>query len=244
MRVLLLPPLPFYLLIAAGLLWARKDPRKGRLLAAAGLGALVLASLPLVGGFLLRTHQVHEALRLEAPGDRKARAIIVLGGDQNPFAEEYGSSTVGTLTLERLRYAALLHHRTGLPLLVSGGTLARGDRSLAAMMAESLRVDFGVEATWLEERSSNTLTNARHSSGILEAAGIGRAYVVTHAWHMPRAVASFAAQGFEVVPAPMGFRLRPRPDPGDFVPSSRGLQETTYALYEWLGRAWYGLRYL
>jgi len=243
-RVLLLPPLPLYLLIAAGLLWARRDRRKGMILAAASLSVLALLSMPLVGGFLLRSLQSEPALDLDQLPEGVAEAIIVLGGDQNPFAEEYGKATVGTLTLERLRYASLLHHRTALPLLVSGGQLPRADRPLAKMMLESLRVDFGVEAYWIEDQSPNTLANARQSVRMLRDAGVESAYLVTHAWHMPRARACFEAEGFEVICAPMGFRLGPRPDPGDFLPSSKGLQESTYGMYEWLGGIWYRLRHL
>ena len=145
---------------------------------------------------------------------------------------------------DELRFAATLRHRTALPILVSGGHLKRGDRSLARMMEDALRVDFGVDVQWVEEQSSNTLANARQTAALLKEAGLSRILLVTHAWHMPRAKACFDAQGLEVVPAPMGFRLRPRPDAGDFVPSARGLQESTYALYEWLGRIWYELRYL
>jgi len=244
LRLLLLPPLPFYLLIVAGLIWARRDRRKGLALASVSLGVLIVLSMPLVAGFFLRTLQSEPALVLDELDDGGAEVIVCLGGDQNPYAEEYDGSTVGLLTLERLRFAAVLSRRTSLPVLVSGGRLKRGDRSLAKMMEEALRIDFGVEVQWIEERSSNTLANARQTAALLREAGKSRILLVTHAWHMPRARACFDAQGLEVVPAPMGFRLRPRPDAGDFVPSAKGLQESTYALYEWLGRVWYELRYL
>jgi len=244
LRHLLLPPLSFYLLIAAGLVWARRDRRKGLVLASVSLGALTALSMPLFSGFLLRTLQSEPALVLDELDDGVAEVIVCLGGDQNPYAEEYDRSTVGHLTLERLRFAARLNRRTSLPILVSGGHLKRGDRSLARMMEDALRTDFGVEPRWLEERSSNTLANASRTAALLREAGKSRILLVTHAWHMPRARASFEAQGLEVVPAPLGFRLRPLPDAGDFVPSAKGLRESTYALYEWLGRIWYELRYL
>lgn len=242
MNTLVLPPLPLLVLIAAGLVLLPRRRRLGLALAWSGVGLTTLLSLPLVGGFLLDSLQGWPALDLDAPPP--AEAIVVLGADQEVHAPEYGGATVGALTLVRLRYAAHLARRTGAPLLTSGGPLAEVTRPLGELMADCLRDDLGVEVRWVEARSGNTLGNARASAALLAEAGVERVYLVTHAWHMPRARASFLAQGLEVVPAPTGFRVRPRPDPGDFVPSAKGLRESTFALYEWLGRLWYELRYL
>ena len=47
---------------------------------------------------------------------------MILGGGLRRSAPEYGGDTLGRLTLERLRYGAMLAKRTGLPVMVSGGT--------------------------------------------------------------------------------------------------------------------------
>ena len=54
-------------------------------------------------------------------------------------------------------------------------------------MKQVLEREFQVPVTWVEETSRNTLENARGSFQVLGAAGIRRVYLVTHAWHMPRA---------------------------------------------------------
>src|SRR3546814_19898055 len=79
-------------------------------------------------------------------------------------------------------------------------------------MQITLERDFGVEVRWTESESTSTWTNARLSAAKLRAAGIRRFYLVTHAWHMPRALLAFAGTGLEAVPAPPGFA--PRSDVG------------------------------
>src|SRR3546814_11808110 len=68
--------------------------------------------------------------------------------------------------------------------------------------------DFGVEVRWTESESTSTWTNARLSAAKLRAADIRRFYLVTHAWHMPRAMLAFAGTGLEAVPAPTRFVSR------------------------------------
>jgi uncharacterized SAM-binding protein YcdF (DUF218 family) len=187
--------------------------------------------------------QSHPALPPEGtsePLPGGAGAVVVISAGWNPTGPEYGGATVGALTLERLRYGASLSRRTGLPVLVSGGVPQRGHPPLAEMMRDALR-DLGVEARWVEGRSGDTRGNARESAVLLRADGVERIFLVTHAWHMPRAVAAFRSAGLDVIPAPTAFRIRPRLRLRSFWPSARALREGHWALHEWLGRAWYAL---
>ena len=92
-------------------------------------------------------------------------------------------------------------------------------------MQAALR-EFGVSATWVEEGSNNTLENARLTSAMLERAGIKTIYLVTHAWHMPRARMAFERAGFNVIPAPTAYRTHVRVTPLDFVPNARALEDS------------------
>jgi uncharacterized SAM-binding protein YcdF (DUF218 family) len=89
----------------------------------------------------------------------------------------------------------------------------------------------------------DTAGNAALSAAILKAAGIRRIFVVTHAFHMPRARLLFERAGLEVIPAPTAFFSHPNGDwlPGDFLPQPKALQISYYALHEWLGLAWIAL---
>lgn len=235
---LLLPPLLLALLaIAAGLL-AWRGRRLAGVVAAGAALLLLLMATPFVAGTL----SVALDLRIAAaPADApEPGAIIVLGGE---MARGLAGPEVGPLTLERLRAAAALHRRTGLPLLVTGGSLSRGAPPIATMMARSLREDFGVPVRWVEPRAADTRQNALFSAALLRGQGIGAAHLVTHAWHLPRAQGAFARAGFPVFAAPV--RRGGLPDamvPGNWLPRPDHLAQSWYALREWAGLVVYRLR--
>lgn len=116
---------------------------------------------------------------------------------------------------------------------------------MAALMARALR-DFGVEARWIEAASGTTRENAAYAGALLQDAGVRRIALVSHYWHLPRAVPAFRAQGLEVVPVP-GYapapQATPARDPLALLPSARGLGRSSAALHEYLGMLWYRLRY-
>ena len=175
-----------------------------------------------------------------------AEAIVVLSAGRHYDAPEAGGrDIVGPLTLERLRYGAQLHRATGLPVLMTGGAPEDGERApLAELMRRSFEQDFGLPVAWTEAESTNTAENAFLSAAILLPLGIDRVYVVTHAWHMPRARFIFEQAGFTVVPAGTA-HMRPLTvlDLYHFLPQANGLQASYYAMHELLGLAWYHLRY-
>ena len=121
----MLPPTGPLLLALAGLALLGRRPRLGRALAWLGLGALLVLSLPLVSHALLRSLEA-PALDLRRPGE--AQAIVILGGGIRRNAAEFGGDTLARLTLERVRYGALVARTTRLPVLVSGGSVFGGTR--------------------------------------------------------------------------------------------------------------------
>ncbi len=234
---LLMPPLALLLIGGGGWLARKRWPRAARAAIAASIGLLVLFSTPAVSALLLGALQSFPALD-EQRLDHDCGAIVVLAGDAQLHAPEYGDASCGPLTLERLRYGARLSRASGLPLLVSGGAPRAGVRSHAAMMREALERDFGLEVRWSEARSADTRQNLAHSASLLRDAGVARAYLVTHAWHMPRAVAWARSAKLDVVAAPTGFRAPLEWRLSSFLPTSKALRESNWALHEWFGRAW------
>jgi uncharacterized SAM-binding protein YcdF (DUF218 family) len=237
---LLLPPGGLIVLALLGLALTRSHVKAGVAAASFALIALLLLSTPIVSRNLLQTL---EDPYVDPARERSAEAIVVLGGGSYRDAPEYGADTVGALTLERVRYAAHLHRRTGKPVLVSGGNPARLQTNEGQQMKSALR-DFGVTARWVESESSNTFENARLTQRTLKQAGIDSVFLVTHAWHMPRAKMAFQNAGLRVVPAPLGFRTTPpRIAPLDFVPNADALIDSWFFFHEIAGIAWYRLKF-
>lgn len=230
----LLPPLGLLLLALLGLAVRR---RGGTLLAVLSLLLLGVLSMPWAGNRLLAAWQTP----YHAPQAGEADAIVVLGGGVYENAPEYGGDTVPPIVLERLRYAAYLHKKLHKPILVTGGAPS-GGRPEAPIMKAVLERDFGVPVRWAEPGSADTQENARNSAKILKAAGIRRIFVVTQAWHMPRALAWFRLAGLDPVPAGVGFAGKGRITPAAFVPNGKGFAMSYVACHEAVGMFWYRLR--
>ena len=234
--ILLMPPGNGLLLLGLAGLFRRRRWAFG--LAVLGALLLLLQSLPLVSGALMASLEARAGPALQ--GKDGAQAIVVLSGGLSTDAPEYGGDTAGARTLLRLRYGALLAHRYDLPLLVAGGRPDKATRSEAAVMADILAQEFAVKVRWQETQSRNTAENATMSAAILRAAGIRRVVLVTQAFHMPRAARLFRDAGIEVVPAPTNFTATGRSPfaPTDLLPQVSAMQNSYYALHEWLGIAW------
>jgi uncharacterized SAM-binding protein YcdF (DUF218 family) len=167
-------------------------------------------------------------------------AIVVLGSGRYTEAPEYDlADTVSTQGLERLRYAAFLQRKTGLPILVSGGAPGGEDTAEAEHMQAVLSEDFHANVKWVERESRNTVENARYSQALLMPAKVRHIYLVTHAWHMRRAARAFESAGLKVTPAPTGFHTLGRAVrlSGAYLPSAQGMYFTSLALHERLGLA-------
>jgi len=175
--------------------------------------------------------------------DRNGQAIVVLGGGTYFIAPEYGSDTVNAQTLVRLRYAAHLHRTLRKPVLVTGGTPNGGPVPEAELMQQVLQRDFNVPTQWVENGSRNTFENAQMSRDLLKST-VQQVYLVTHAWHMPRAKLAFEHAGFIVIPAPTGYTRRFELTVLDFLPDADALSDSGLFFREVTGIAWYRLRAL
>jgi uncharacterized SAM-binding protein YcdF (DUF218 family) len=249
---LLMPPLPFLLLTLVGarlmfrqrlLAWALVLLGVGGVWATCttavgvGLTRLLLDPPPVLGPADLAD------LKRPAPGTPKT-TIVVLGGGRESLAPEFGVSNLRQFSMERLRYAVWLGRETGLPIGFSGG-MGRGaddgpsEAEIGQRIAER---EFGRRIQWIETTSRDTNENAINSVRLLRELGYERIVLVTHGFHMQRAVANFeraaarAGQPLKILPAPMGMSLFAGPPDTGWLPGSEGLEHTRIALHEWLGR--------
>jgi uncharacterized SAM-binding protein YcdF (DUF218 family) len=228
LRNLLLPPADFLLVGMIGALLLRRYRRFGVGLMLLSLTCLWLVSLPAVAEALTELVERYAALDLSQPTD--AQAIVVIGGGGvRQFAPEYQASAPADVLLERLTYTAFVERRTQLPVAVSGAP------SEAYVMRDALSRDFAIAPRWIEAESRDTFENARLSARILQPAGITRIILVTMSTHMYRATQEFRSAGFEVTPAPCGFRRMNSGDLRRFLPDPGALLRSYAALYELIG---------
>lgn len=236
----LLPPLNLLLLALAGLLLWHKRPRIARALLVTSVTLLWLLSTPFMAESLLQSLEGKPQALDTTP--KTAEAIVVLGGGTYFHAPEYGADTVSEASLLRLRYAAKLHRETALPILATGGKPLGNALSEAEQMQRVLEHEFKVPVQWAEAESDNTAENARYSFKLLQQAGITRIYLVTHAWHMPRAARAFQSAGFTVTPAPTAFTTRYQTDFLAFLPRATALRDSSIFMHEAIGLLWYRIK--
>lgn len=210
-----------------------------------GIAQALILSIPLVANRLLssleKQYPPQAQLWLTKP---LPEAIVVLGAGRNQEAIEYGGTISSNTEMERLSYAAYLHNQTGLPILLSGGVASGSqNKSEAVYMQEVLETIFRVPTKWLETRSHTTWENATYSDEILAAANIQRAWVVTQAWHMPRAMQAFQHRQVTYIPASTSYGGSNfwRHQWLWFVPQVTALNRSQLALHEWFGLFWYQL---
>ena len=245
---LLLPPVPFLLLMLLGA-WLLRRHRYGLGWTATLLGAcaLWLSSTTTVSWALnqalLRpppalTAGAIDDLRLIAP-DKKS-VIVVLGAGREVFAPEFGMSNLNGWSMERLRYGVWLARATGLPLAFSGGVGYNAVEGVTeAETAQRIAAqEFNLPLRWVESRSRDTSENGQYAVALLKQDGIERIVLVTHGFHMRRAMGAFeravARQGggMKVIAAPTGLAEHS----GGWMPSNEGYVQVRMALREWLGR--------
>ena len=111
------------------------------------------------------------------------------------------------------------------------------------MMSTVLQDDFHIAVRWREDRSGNTYENAAFSAELLRRADVPSALLVTHPWHMARALWSFHAVGYPVVPAALPEGEVVSLSASSFFPQVPALLGSYYALHELFGLGWYLCRY-
>ena len=145
---LLLPPCNGLLPALAGWWLLRRRPGPGRVLIGAGLVLLTVQSLPVVSWGLLRIlERQHAPLPVAALDALPVDAVVVLSASLYAEAPELGGEDdVFGLSLERIRYGALVARRSGQPLLLAGGRCReRGASPARAMKVAGM---FQTPLTW------------------------------------------------------------------------------------------------
>jgi uncharacterized SAM-binding protein YcdF (DUF218 family) len=244
LKAFLLPPGGFILLLLISLLLIRWV--FGKLLLTITLAIFYLCSTPFVASNLMARLEQHIFTTPDEIAASKAEAIVVLGGDIYEGGPEYGGNSIKGQMLERVRYAAWLHKRTKLPIVTSGGSNLPNSASEAKLSSLVLKDEFDSEVIATETSSRSTWENAKFTSAVLREEGIKKIALVTHAWHMPRATQAFKLNQIEVVAAPtifsrgkINFYTSKR---NDWLPNYVALNDSSKALREYFGMAWYQAR--
>ena len=231
---------PLFLLVAFAALaiWIRC-----RRLAILALASLLILSLPVVADSLWRVIE-QQALRPAVSSAPHAQALVVLGGMTVDIRGEEGFETEWNENADRFWTGLELFKAGKAPrlFLMAGRLPWEKSQKTEGEWLRAKAIEFGVpeKQIWLSPEVQNTQQEAQAVAKELPG---GTILLVTSAFHMPRARALFEAQGLNVLPFPVDFRVVENDTTIlDFLPSAGALATTTSAMRELLGRTYYWIR--
>ena len=216
--------------------------RFGRRLAFVSLVAIAIMGLSPLGNALILP--LEERFPQWDPARGAPAGIIVLGGSFDTVVSLTRKEVALNEAGERLTAGVELARKYPDARLVFSGGSGRlvFDEMLESELAARFFDAFGIarERVLLEDKSRNTIENARFTRELAQAKPGERWLLVTSAYHMPRSGGVFRAVGFEVEAYPVDFRTRgPRDLLRTFYTVGDGLRRTDTAMREWIGLVTY-----
>jgi uncharacterized SAM-binding protein YcdF (DUF218 family) len=224
----------FFLLISV--LVRRRGP------AVVGLLLLLVSALPLTANRLWESLEADYPYRpIESVED--ADAVVVLSGMLGGIETSDGVVPQWGEATDRFFAGVDLLNAQKAPIII----FTRGQYPWDSLPPEGEQLASRAIAMGIRENQilltgtvTNTADEAAEVKTLMEFGGMRRVILVTSSFHMPRAVVLFARKGIETVPYPTDFRADGASvDWMDWVPSADGLNQTSDAVRELIGRLYY-----
>ncbi|MCP3869384.1 MAG: YdcF family protein [Gammaproteobacteria bacterium] len=234
--------LAFVLLPLAILLAWKRRGVSALLLGGLGVSVLWISAMPATSRYL-RSPLEAPFPPLSVEETSHADAIVVLGGAVGEI--DYSRSLFSLSDAsDRVLHGLRLYKAGRAPLLILSGGSAPGVVPEAEVMVQIL-AELGVPRGSMlsETKSRNTYENAVYTRELMRDRGIERVLLVTSAFHMGRALATFRSQGIDAIPAATDYdRLAKAHEILNWLPDAKALYRTTLVLKEYLGMLVYRLR--
>jgi uncharacterized SAM-binding protein YcdF (DUF218 family) len=237
LKGLLLPPMPWVLLLIAVLIfWRRRWARK---LLFATIVLIAALHSGLVAGLLRYPLESRYPPLLDPSAAEPYDAIVVLTAGTIPAEGLIPFPSLTENMFRRLEEAWRLYRIRPKPIIVSGGhvnpfTPAKNENQIAC----DYLVLWGVPKRHVisEGDSRDTFESAVEVRKILEQRGWKRYLLVTSALHMPRSMVAFAAVTPGAIAAPGAFTLREREiNPLSFFLSEGAARDVSASVHEYAG---------
>ncbi len=198
------------LLLTLGLLLPQRWRRGGRTLLWGALAVLLLQGWEPLPDALLRRLEAQHPAPATLDGSRYAGVIVLGGALESSYVWQGHTQPALNSAAERMTAALpLLQRAPQLQLLFTGGEGELLTRGLSeAERARQFYASLGVDPQRLlfESASRTTFENAVLSAALPGVDPTQPWLLVTSAWHMPRALATFQHAGWNVTPWPTDYR--------------------------------------
>jgi uncharacterized SAM-binding protein YcdF (DUF218 family) len=228
-------------LVAGVLFYLVSRGRRGKVLVGlSALGFVLFAVAPIGPAMLLALEE-----RFPRPAQLPDRidGILLLGGAvESALSLTFGETVFNSAVTRVLGAVALARrHPEAKLVLVSGegGFFPVGYSEARATLGFVVDEGIAPARILLEEKSRSTHENAVYTKELFRPAPGETWVLVTSAYHMPRAVASFRGAGWSVIPYPVDFKVDPRTGLNPNFNLLDGLTASTLAGKEWTGLVGY-----
>jgi len=218
--------------------------RKKMLPAVIGLMILIILSLPVVSGQLIKF--LEQNYTFTNPNEIVgADTVIVLSGMVRPIKHNSGVHYEFSDAVDRVFAGInLLKAGKAQKIILTRGKLPWSigvpEGEFLAEFVQSQGVD--PNKILLTEIVENTNDEAKAISRMLPENS--EIILITSAFHMPRAEKVFQNQNLKVIPYPVDFRSSEKKiDILDFLPQAKAFSDSNFYFREIIGRTYYSLRY-
>ena len=224
------------LLVSLSVFLRRRGP------ALVGILVLLVCSLPVTGDRLWGVLEADYPYR-SIESVETADAVVVLSGmlewleTGDSLVPQWGEAT------DRLFAGVDLLNAQKAPIII----FTRGQWPWVSLPPEGEQLANRAIAMGVPERQilltgivTNTADEADEVKSLMDFGGMRRVILVTSSFHMPRAVMLFDREGIETIPYPTDFRANGfSGDWMSLLPSAHGLNKTSEAVRELIGRLYY-----
>lgn len=157
--------------------------------------------------------------------------VLLLGGKESDFLR--------VNEVFRIYHLEIINEKPIPKIIISGSDPLNAYKKEAEEIKNYL-AELGIrsESVILEDESKNTKENAENVKEIVKNQPF---FLVTSAYHMPRAMEAFKKLGVYPIAAPTDFKIETTYDVLDFFPQAINLKNSDLAIHEYLGIIFYKL---
>jgi uncharacterized SAM-binding protein YcdF (DUF218 family) len=239
MNFLIFPPAIFILIGFMGLIFIRKNFKKGFYILCFDFILIYLLSIEPIKNLILYPLESYSPPLNYNVKDKVSLVVVLGGGTVETSPEDQGSLHADSF--KRAMYGLRIAKHYGIPLLYSGGRVFDSQRQDEALLAERLLNKYAMGVTiFTESQSRTTYENALY---VQEKYRPERVILVTSAYHMKRAIYAFNKASISVVPAPTDYKIDSwNYNFTSFLPKSYEMDCIYKALKEYLGLLFYKIK--
>ena len=228
LEMFLLPSVFVLVLILIGiiLIFRKKRGKLGKILIILGILLYYLFSITPVADSIISPLEKQYQPAQKEELNKADKIVLLLGGKESDVLR---ASEV--LRLYNLQSAIIISGRDPLSPKIEEAKEVKEFLTERGISAENII---------LEDKSRNTFESAKNIKEILDDEPF---FLVTSAYHLPRAIETFQKARTNPIPAPADFKIEKNYDILDFFPDAQNLRNSDIALHEYFGILWYRLKY-